>query len=44
VDATDVDVMAVGIVRDAEVTERLLTGLDANGRADLSALGIVIRP
>lgn len=44
VDATDVDVMAVGIVRDAEVAERLLTGLDANGRADLSALGIVIRP
>ena len=44
VDATEVDVMAVGIVRDAEVTERLLTGLDANGRADLSALGIVIRP
>lgn len=44
VDATDVDAMAVGVVRDAEVTERLLTGLDANGRADLSALGIVIRP
>ena len=44
VDATDVDAMAVGIVRDAEVTERLLTGLDANGRTDLAALGIVIRP
>lgn len=44
VDATEVDAMAVGIVRDAEVTERLLTGLDANGRADLAALGIVIRP
>lgn len=44
VDATDGDAMAVGVVRDAEVTERLLTGLDANGRADLSALGIVIRP
>ncbi|MEO1817747.1 head decoration protein [Pseudomonas sp.] len=44
VDTTDVDAMAVGIVRDAEVTERLLTGLDANGRTDLAALGIVIRP
>lgn len=44
VDATDVDAMAVGVVRDAEVTERLLTGLDANGRTDLAALGIVIRP
>ena len=44
VDATDVDAMAVGVVRDAEVTERLLTGLDANGRTDLAALGIIIRP
>lgn len=44
VDATEVDAMAVGILRDAEVTERLLTGLDANGRTDLAELGIVIRP
>lgn len=43
VDATDNDVLAVGIVRDAEVTERLLTGLDANGAADLASVGIVIR-
>lgn len=43
VDATSNDVLAVGIVRDAEVTERLLTGLDANGAADLASVGIVIR-
>lgn len=34
----------VGIVRDAEVIERLLTGLDVDGKADLLALSIVIRP
>ncbi len=44
VDATANDVRAVGVMRDAEVIERLLTGLDANGRADLLANGIVIRP
>ncbi|MCY1311776.1 Bacteriophage lambda head decoration protein D [compost metagenome] len=44
VDATTNDVKAAAIVRDAEVIERLLTGLDAAGRADLAALGIVIRP
>lgn len=44
VDATDTDVVATAIVRDAEVTERLLTGLDANGKADLHALGIIVRP
>lgn len=43
VDATDVDALAVGIARDAEVTRRLLTGLDDNGAADLASLGIVIR-
>lgn len=43
VDATSTDALAVGIVRAAEVTERLLTGLDANGAADLAGLGIVIR-
>ena len=35
---------AVAVVRDAEVIERLLTGLDTNGRADLLAKGIIIRP
>lgn len=44
VDATTNDVRAVGVMRDAEVIERLLTGLDANGRTDLLAKGIVIRP
>lgn len=44
VDATVNDVHAVGVMRDAEVIERLLTGLDANGRADLLAKGIIIRP
>ena len=43
VDATDTDVLAVGIVRDAEVTERLLTGLDDDGADDLVEQGIVIR-
>lgn len=44
VDATLNDIRAVAVVRDAEVIERLLTGLDAAGKADLTALGIVIRP
>lgn len=44
VDATENDILAAAIVRDAEVIERLLTGLDANGHADLAALGIVVRP
>ncbi|MGP3789428.1 head decoration protein [Pseudomonas sp. B392_1p] len=35
---------SVGVVRDAEVIERLLTDLDADGAADLLAQGIVIRP
>lgn len=35
---------SVGVVRDAEVIERLLTDLDADGTADLLAQGIVIRP
>ncbi len=35
---------SVGIVRDAEVIERLLTGLDAAGETDLLDQGIVIRP
>lgn len=44
VDATSNDVKVAAVVRDAEVIERLLTGLDIAGRADLAALGIVIRP
>ncbi|SDJ61037.1 head decoration protein [Pseudomonas indica] len=44
VDATLNDIRTVAVVRDAEVIERLLTGLDDAGRADLLALGIVIRP
>lgn len=35
---------SVGIVRDAEVIERLLTGLDTAAEADLLEQGIVIRP
>ena len=34
---------AAAIVRDAEVDESLLTGLDAAGKADLAKLGIVFR-
>lgn len=44
VDATLNDVRVAAVVRDAEVIERLLTGLDAAGAADLLARGIVIRP
>lgn len=44
VDATFNDIRGVAVVRDAEVIERLLTGLDAAGAADLLALGIVILP
>lgn len=44
VDASVNDVRAVGVMRDAEVIERLLSGLDTNGRADLLAKGFVIRP
>lgn len=35
---------SVGIVRDAEVIERLLSGLDTAGESALLAQGIVIRP
>ncbi|HLA33008.1 MAG TPA: head decoration protein [Pseudomonas sp.] len=44
VDATLNDIRAVAVVRDAEVIERLLTGLDDAGAVDLLALGIVVRP
>ncbi|GAA5231755.1 head decoration protein [Verticiella sediminum] len=43
VDTTQADVQAVGIVRDAEVAAALLIGLDAAGRTDLAALGVLVR-
>lgn len=38
-----VDQKATVIVRQAEVAEARLTGIDANGKADLAALGILVR-
>ncbi len=43
VDATENDVQAVAIVRDAEVIDSLLIGLDAAGRADLLAAAVIVR-
>lgn len=43
VDATDSDVQAVAVVRDAEVAASLLSGLDDNGQADLATVGIIVR-
>lgn len=43
VDATEADAQATFIVRDAEVAAARLTGLDVAARADLAALGIVVR-
>ena len=43
VDATEADANAVVHVRDCEVIEAALVGLDANGKADLLALGIICR-
>lgn len=43
IDARTEDVRATVIQRDAEVIDSLLTGLDAAGRTDLAALGIIIR-
>lgn len=37
------DISATVIVRDAEVNEDKLTGIDANGIADLLALGVIVR-
>jgi len=37
------DQNAAVITRDAEVDESLLTGLDATGKTDLQALGIIFR-
>lgn len=43
VDATAASTPGVIVSRLAEVSESLLTGLDANGRADLLARNIIIR-
>jgi len=43
VDATSADAAGVAIVRDAEVIESALTGIDANGTTDLAAVGIIVR-
>lgn len=37
------DQKAAVIMRDAEVDESLLTGLDATGKTDLEAIGIIFR-
>lgn len=42
-DTSSADASKAVIVRDAEVSEGLLTGLDANGKADLAAAGIITR-
>lgn len=43
VDAVETDVQAVAIVRDAEVIDSLLTGLDEAGQAELLAAGLIVR-
>lgn len=43
VEDSTADQTAVVIVRQAEVAEARLTGFDANARADLLALGIIVR-
>jgi hypothetical protein len=43
VDDSASDQQAVIISRDAEVLEICLTGLDSVGKADLAALGIIVR-
>ncbi|SAI58938.1 Uncharacterised protein [Bordetella ansorpii] len=43
VDATVHDVKATAIVRQAEVAGELLIGLDAAGRVDLAANGVIVR-
>lgn len=37
------DAKAVGFVRDCEVVRDAMTGLDANGEADLKAAGVIVR-
>ena len=43
VDASTADATGVAIVRDAEVKGALLTDNDADGTADLAAVGIIVR-
>jgi hypothetical protein len=43
VDATEHDVLAAAIVRQAEVADALLIGLDDAGRVDLLALNVIVR-
>ena len=43
VDATESDAHAVAHVRDCELSEAELPGLAAAGKADLLALGIILR-
>jgi copper homeostasis protein CutC len=43
VDATSADVPAVAHVRDCEVAEILMTGLDADAIKDLAAIGVIVR-
>jgi len=42
-DGSAADVTAVGVVRDAEVAEAMLTGEDADAITDLAAIGIITR-
>jgi hypothetical protein len=42
-DASTSDLEKAVIARDAEVSEALLTGIDADGKADLAAAGIICR-
>lgn len=42
-DGSSADVTAVGVVRDAEIDEALLTGDDADAITDLAAIGIISR-
>ncbi|WP_278366875.1 MULTISPECIES: head decoration protein [Marinobacter] len=42
-DGSSADVTAVGVVRDAEIDEALLTGDDADAITDLAAIGIIAR-
>lgn len=43
VDATSADVAAVAHVRDCEVAESLLTGIDAAGITELASAGVIVR-
>lgn len=43
IDATSADAKAVVHLRDCEITEALLTGIDASGKTDLAGLGVIVR-